>query len=474
MCFLAHLPSGVQYRGVDGGLHSGWFRFRWLRVVLLGLLAAIALGDVAGAQDTGEGAGVQGTLQYRSDDPEETDRIPIEGAEVVVYTAELAPDGRSIVTVGEEVAGGASAADGTFSIDLPGGGDYAVEIVVDTLPEGVELVDEDRAQLPLRLGENQRRNVLFNLAEGEAAAAARDRGSAPFFDRAARLFVEGVKFGLIIGMCAIGLSLIYGTTGLVNFAHGEMVTLGAVFAFFFNVTLGIQLLIAVPLAMALGGVVGAGMDLGIWRPLRRRGSGLVAMMIISIGLAIVLRYGILYQFGDRSRPFKDYAVQSEALLEIGPVDLIPKDVVIIVVSTVVLIVVAMALRLTKLGKAMRAVADSGDLAASSGIDVNRIITTVWFMGGVLVTLGGVFVALSEQVNWLMGNQLLLLMFAGVTLGGLGTDFGAMVGSLLVGILVYMSTLWLAPELKTVGALVILILILMVRPQGLFGRKERIG
>ena len=92
----------------------------------------------------------------------------------------------------------------------------------------------------------------------------------------------------------------------------------------------------------------------------------------------------------------------------------------------------------------------------------------------LVTLGGVFVALSEQVNWLMGNQLLLLVFAGVTLGGLGTDFGAMVGSLIVGVLVYMSTLWLAPELKNVGALVILIVILMIRPQGLFGRKERIG
>jgi len=167
-------------------------------------------------------------------------------------------------------------------------------------------------------------------------------------------------------------------------------------------------------------------------------------------------------------------VQSEALLEIGPVDLIPKDVAIIVISTLVLIAVGVALRLTKLGKAMRAVADSGDLAASSGIDVNRIITTVWFMGGVLVTLGGVFVALSEQVNWLMGNQLLLLIFAGVTLGGLGTDFGAMIGSLLVGILIYMSTLWIAPELKNVGALVILILILMVRPQGLFGRKERIG
>ena len=167
-------------------------------------LAAIALGDVAGAQGTGEGAGVQGTLQYRSDDPEETDRIPIEGAEVIVYTAELSPDGRSIVTVGEEVAGGTSEADGTFSIDLPSGGDYAVELVRSTrCPEGVELVDEDRHQLPLRGSvTNQRRNVLFNLAEGDAAAAARVEAARPFFDRGARLFVEGIKFGLIIGMCA--------------------------------------------------------------------------------------------------------------------------------------------------------------------------------------------------------------------------------------------------------------------------------
>ena len=150
------------------------------------------------------------------------------------------------------------------------------------------------------------------------------------------------------------------------------------------------------------------------------------MMIISIGLAILLRYAILYQFGDRSRPFDDYAVQTEALSRSGPVSLVPKDVADHRRSaSSCWWRSAMGLRLTKLGKAMRAVSDSSDLAASTGIDVNRIITTVWFLGGVLVTLGGVFVALSEQVNWLMGQQLLLLVFAGVTLGGLGTDFGAM-------------------------------------------------
>jgi branched-chain amino acid transport system permease protein len=436
--------------------------------VLLGVLATMFLGDLTAAQQ--DGAGVQGTLTYTPDGG--GDKVPAEGVTLTVYEAQLSADGRQVEELGESVGEATTDAEGAFSVDVPGPGDYAIELNADTLPEGVTLVDEDRQTLALRIGENQRRNVLFNLVEGEGGGGGRQQASD--FDRAARLFVEGIKYGLIIGMCAVGLSLIYGTTGLVNFAHSEMVTLGAVFAFFFNVTIGIQLIPAVILAMIAGGFFGAGLDLAIWRPLRRRGAGLIAMMIISIGLAIFLRYAILYQFGDRSQPFRDYAVQTEALITIGPVSLVPKDVVIIVVSVVVLVAVAMGLRLTKLGKAMRAVADSGDLAASTGIDVNRIITTVWFLGGTLATLGGVFVALSEQVNWLMGQQLLLLIFAGVTLGGLGTDFGAMAGSLIVGVLVYMSTLWLAPELRNVGALFVLIIILMIRPQGLFGRRERIG
>ena len=443
-------------------------RRRTLVAVLLGVLAALVISATASAQ---EGEGVQGILRYQSEDPDAEGRVPIEGGVVVVYEAELSSDGRSVVSTGEQVGEGTSDAEGQFSVDLPGPGDYAVELQVESLPEGVALVDPERQTLPLRLTSNQRSNVLFNLAEGEAGVRS---GGDSDIDRFARLTFDGIKFGLIIGLCAVGLSLIYGTTGLVNFAHGEMITLGAVFAYFFNATLGIQLILATLLAMFVGGLFGAGLDRGLWLPLRKRGVGLVAMMIISIGLAIFLRYLILYQFGDRTRPYDDYAVQSDPLFSIGPVNVIPKDFVIIVVSLVVLIGVALILRRTKLGKAMRAVSDNTDLASSTGIDVNLIITLVWFMAGVLVTLGGVFQGISQGLQWTTGTELLLLVFAGVTLGGLGTDFGAMVGSLIVGVLVYVSTLWIAPELKNVGALVVLILILMVRPQGIFGRKERIG
>ena len=198
------------------------------------------------------------------------------------------------------------------------------------------------------------------------------------------------------------------------------------------------------------------------------------MMIISIGLALFLRFFFLFLFGERSRPYEQYAVQTKILFSVGPVDVLPKELIIIVVGLFLLIGTAVALRRTKLGKAMRAVADSNDLAASTGIDVDRVVTSVWFVGGTLVTAGAVFFGLNSQINWLMGQQLLLLVFAAVTLGGLGTDFGAMVGGLVIGIFTFMATLIVAPELKNVGALLVMILILMVRPQGIFGRAERIG
>ena len=123
---------------------------------------------------------------------------------------------------------------------------------------------------------------------------------------------------------------------------------------------------------------------------------------------------------------------------------------------------------------MRAVADNRDLAASSGIDVDRVILFVWALGGGLAALGGVLFGLQQQVQFEMGFKLLLLMFAGITLGGLGTAYGALVGSFVVGMFIELSTLVVPTELKNVGALLVLIVVLLVRPQGILGRAERIG
>jgi branched-chain amino acid transport system permease protein len=129
---------------------------------------------------------------------------------------------------------------------------------------------------------------------------------------------------------------------------------------------------------------------------------------------------------------------------------------------------------SKLGKASRAVADNPALAAASGIDVERVINVVWILGAVLAGYAGVMMGLNQGVQFIMGSDTLLLIFAAVTLGGLGTAFGAIVGSMIVGLFIQLSTLIIPTELKYVGALAVLIIILLVRPQGIMGRKERIG
>ena len=151
---------------------------------------------------------------------------------------------------------------------LPAPGQYAVELNVDTLPEGVELIRADKQILPVEARIGQPTRVLFNLAEGDAAGAARNKTSDGVFTRGARLLFEGIIFGLIIGLCAIGLSLIYGTTGLVNFALSEQIVFGALVAYFFNSILGLNFVIAAIIAFVVGGLGSAGLDLGLWRPLR--------------------------------------------------------------------------------------------------------------------------------------------------------------------------------------------------------------
>ena len=140
----------------------------------------------------------------------------------------------------------------------------------------------------------------------------------------------------------------------------------------------------------------------------------------------------------------------------------------------VLLLFAYLLLRTRIGKATRAVSDNPALAASSGIDVERVISVVWIAGAGLAGLAGVMLGLSQQVTYQMGFQILLVVFASVTLGGLGTAFGALLGAIVVGIFTQVSTLIVPTELKNAGALVILIVILLVRPQGILGRRERVG
>jgi len=414
--------------------------------VLTGLLALLAMLLVTPAASAA-GETIQGKLRNGTE--------PVVGASVSVK----GPDGA-------ELGKADSGPDGVFVIPVPGPGSYTVTLDEKSLPDGVRISAGDKAQVTLIVNPSQQRNVLFPLGKGRLVATSSQLG------RVVQLAVEGLNFGLIIALAAGGLSLIYGTTGLVNFAHGELITLGGLLGYLFNVRLGLPFLLAAPLAVVLAALLGGLQDRGLWRPLRRRGTGLIAMLVVTIGLALFARGLFLYVFGGSSLPYADY--QGQVAKSYGPFALADKDIASMTICTLVLLAFGFLLLRTRIGKATRAVADNPALAASSGIDVERVISTVWVAGAGLAGLAGVMLGLSQQVSFQMGFQILLLVFAGVTLGGLGTAFGALLGSVVVGVFTQVSTVVVPPELKNAGALVILILILLVRPQGILGRRERVG
>lgn len=361
-----------------------------------------------------------------------------------------------------------SGEDGRWAVGVPEQGEYTVTLNEETLPEGIAVIDPELEQPNVRtitVGQSGSAIANFFIGQGE-------RNTVSLFDQVVERIFNGLNFGLLLALVAIGLSLVFGTTGLSNFAHAELVTFGALMALLFGVTLALPLWIAMPIALVMSAGFGWLNDSALWKPLRKKGVGLIPMMIVSIGLSLAVRY--VYQFfigGDTQQ----LPGATDTTLSIGAFGLSWVDVGSMAISVIVLLAVGYFLLRTRIGKATRAVSDNPSLAAASGIDVDRVIRIVWVLAGALAGLGGILWAYFRPgVSWDMGFQILLLTFAAVTLGGLGTAFGALVGSLIVGLLVELSTLIIPSDMKYVGALVILILVLLLRPQGILGRKERIG
>jgi branched-chain amino acid transport system permease protein len=377
---------------------------------------------------------------------------------------------------GNAVGEATSAEDGTFIIDLPGtaiehlGKSYTVILDESTLPEGTK-PDITSRTLDINIDSDQ--TVIFPV--GDAGPSKPGKAI-----EALQLIVGGLVFSVLLAMAALGLSMVFGTTGLTNFAHGELITFGALAAFFVDrlpgkIEIGgteVTVIVAVMGAFLAGGVFGWVNDRALWRPLRHRGTGLVAMMIVSIGLSIFLRNVYQYFAGAQVRNYSQYGAVEP--WEIGQILLTPKELVVIVVGLTVLVIATSLLQFTRLGKATRAVSDNPGLAAATGINVERVINTVWIGGAALAGLAGALLGVTQGFDFQLGFRILLLTFAAVVLGGLGTIWGAILGAFVIGIFTELSTLFIDPEFKFVGALLLLIFILLIRPQGLLGRVQRIG
>lgn len=376
----------------------------------------------------------------------------IQGVRIVVegngYTAETVTDDR-----------------GRWFIGVPARATYNVTLDEATLPEGITVLEGGATQ-EVTFGQSDR--VVKNFFIGEGV-----RNETSLIDQLISRIIYGINFGLMLGLAAVGLSLVFGTTGLSNFAHGEMVTFGAVATLLLTTVVNLPIWVAIPLGVALSAGFGWAMDAGLWRPVRKKGLGLVQLMIVSIGLSLAIRYVIQFFIGGGTEQLVGF--DSPKIPLFGAVALSVTDLASMGISIAVIAGFAFWLLKTKTGKATRAISDNPDLAAASGIDVDKVIRIVWVVASALAGLSGVLWAYFRPgIKWDMGTQILLLIFAAVTLGGLGTAFGALLGALIVGVLVETSGLFIPADLKYVGALVVLIGVLLLRPQGLLGKKQRVG
>jgi branched-chain amino acid transport system permease protein len=299
---------------------------------------------------------------------------------------------------------------------------------------------------------------------------------------------NGLLLGIIISVASVALSLLYGVTRIVNFAHGEIIALGAIMTLFFSnpidskilfldrfSPLGINFSISIVIAILICGIFGALLELFLFRPLRKSEVGNIAVLVVTIGLSIFFRHLYLLFATGRVQNLPLELQRRQTYLFF---DMTPRNFQVLIAGLIVMIFIGLFLSYTKIGKAMRAVRDSNELASVSGINSDNIILFTWISSSMLAGLAGIFQAIINDVRYNMGFLILLLIFAGTVLGGIGTSFGAMVGGLLIGIFVQVSVglpfMEGHVEAKNAVALAIMILILLFRPQGIFGQKERIS
>lgn len=427
-------------------------------------------------------------------------QTPLEGVEITV----------SGNGVDETVS---TAADGRWSVGLQDPGTYTVSIDTSTLPDGVQLRDPSFESREFTTGSTGIVGVLFPFGPatggtggdgstgntgstgstggttGGDSGTGTDPGTgsegAPptetstgttsndFGSNVLARVISGLGFGLLLALAAIGITLIFGTTGVNNFAHGEMLTFGGVVFFLTTTVASLPMPVAAVITLAASAAFGWLHDAAIFKPLRRKRVGLVQVLIVTIGLSIALRFFFQFLIGGGTYGL---SVDRGPVIQIGPVSMTLSNLLTSVIAIVVLLGVGWFLTRTRVGKATRAVSDNAGLAAASGIDVDRVIRIVWVLAGLLTGLAGILYTyfIGANIKWDVGFTILLLLFAAVTLGGLGSAFGALVGAVIIGLVTELSTLFIAPDLRYAVALLVLILVLLIRPQGILGRKERIG
>jgi neutral amino acid transport system permease protein len=267
---------------------------------------------------------------------------------------------------------------------------------------------------------------------------------------------------------AVGLTLVYGVLRLVNFAHGDMLTVGMYIAIAI-MALGISFWPAAVLAMILTALIAILLDRIMWEPMRRAQTSTLQLFLVATGLALVLRYSVQFFAGSQVRTVGLDTISS---VDLGPWHLGRLQLVVMLVGLVTIVLAGIGLRYTRLGKEMRAVADNIALAEVTGIDTRRTIRVTWLVSGAMAALAGILYAASiGSINPNFGFTILLSLFAAAVLGGIGNAYGALAGGIVIGLSQEWATLFFNPRWKPAIGFAILILTLLVMPRGIFGRKK---
>ncbi len=303
----------------------------------------------------------------------------------------------------------------------------------------------------------------------------------------AELIIYGLVLGSIIALGAIGLTLVFGILGFANFAHGDLMTLGAYVALFLvagplawvgipdttfgPLSFGWRMALAFPLAMLATCAFSILLDRLLFRKLRQKGSGPVMLAMSALGASFIVRMTVLMLWGADYKFYRPGVMRPALMLPWG-IKIRPDQILILLMAFLLVIILHFFLTRTKMGKAMRATADNPALARLSGIDIERVVLWTWGIGGSLAAAGGILYGIDVQLHPGMGWNFVLPLFAATILGTIGNFYGALLGGLILGVAQQVSTAYLLPTYKPAVAFVIMIIILLVLPRGLFGEKER--
>jgi len=290
---------------------------------------------------------------------------------------------------------------------------------------------------------------------------------------------DGILTGAIIALGAIGVSFTLQIMRFANFAHSELLTWGAYLALVFVAfagpgtptgpfSFGWQLIAAAAFAALMTGLVAWAVDDLVFRNLRRRGAHPLTMVFAAFGAALVMRNVVVLIWGHGSHY---YTRELQMSVELLPgVRMLPDQIFILALALVVVVCLHGFLTYSRTGMAMRAMAESPPLAQVCGVEVDAVVRWTWILSGALAALAGVFAGLTPQLHPEIGFNLLLALFAAAILGGTGSLVGAVIGGLLVGLAENLSLLFISAGYKTAMPFLVLLLVLLVRPQGLFGEK----